>query len=225
MEYERSLNMTRLRKPEIVQRILQAGMVAIVRSDSAEKALSLAQACIAGGMTALEIAFTTPGTTDVITALRRQFGARVLIGAGTVLDPETARAAILAGAQFIISPSLNPATIRLCLRYQIPSMPGAMTPTEILEALEAGADIVKVFPGEAFGPPYVKAVLAALPQAPLMPTGGVTLDNLHDWFAQGSVAVGIGGSLTAPGKEGDYNTVTLRAREFVKRMGQVERQG
>ena len=208
-------------KHTILKRIHDAGMVAIVRADTADAALALAEACIAGGVTALEVAFTTPGTLEVITSLRRRHGNDVLIGAGTVLDEQTARLAILAGAQFIISPGIDLATIRVCHRYQIPVLPGAMTPTEIIAALEAGADIIKIFPAEAFGPAYVKALLAPLPQAPLMPTGGVTLDNLAEWFKQGSVAVGIGGSLSAPARAGNYAAVTANAREFVRRMAEI----
>ena len=211
-------------KLNILQRIHQAGMVAIVRADSAEDAQKLAQACIEGGIGTLEVAFTTPGTLDVIAGLRRQYGDQVLIGAGTVLDETTARMAILAGAQFIVSPGIDTATIRLCNRYQVASLPGAMTPSEILAALEAGADIVKVFPAEAFGPEYIKAVLAPLPQAPLMPTGGITLDNLEQWFKQGSVAVGIGGSLSAPARQGDYAAVCAKARAFVQRMEKIRAQ-
>jgi 2-dehydro-3-deoxyphosphogluconate aldolase/(4S)-4-hydroxy-2-oxoglutarate aldolase len=211
-------------KLQILQRIHQAGMVAIVRADSARDAQALAQACIEGGITVLEVAFTTPGTLDVIVALRRQYGDQALIGAGTVLDEATARMAILAGAQFIVSPGIDAATIRLCNRSQVASLPGAMTPTEILAALEAGADIVKVFPAEAFGPEYIKALLAPLPQAPLMPTGGITLDNMADWFKHGSVAVGIGSSLSAPAREGNYTAVSANARAFVQRLEKIRMQ-
>lgn len=209
-------------KIDILQRILANGMVAIVRADTPDAALALAEACIAGGVTALEVAFTTPDTLEILKTLRQRHGDAVLLGAGTVLDPETARMAILAGAQFIISPSVNTDTIRLCNRYQVPAMPGAMTPTEIVTALEAGADIVKVFPGEAFGPEYIKALRAPLPQAPLMPTGGVTLENMGDWFKYGSVAVGIGSSLTGPAKNGDYAAVTANACAFVQRMHEIK---
>ncbi|MES2071137.1 MAG: bifunctional 2-keto-4-hydroxyglutarate aldolase/2-keto-3-deoxy-6-phosphogluconate aldolase [Pseudomonadota bacterium] len=208
-------------KHAIFQAILERGMVAIVRADTADAALQLAEACIAGGMDALEIAFTTPDTLDVIKLLRQRHGDQVLLGAGTVLDPETARLAILAGAKFIISPNVNVDTIRLCQRYQVLAMPGAMTPTEIITALEAGADIIKIFPAEAVDPGYLKALRAPLPQAPLMPTGGVTLDNLPQWFENGAVAVGIGGSLTAPAATGDYGAVSSRARAFVARMAGV----
>lgn len=208
-------------KHAIYQGILQRRMVAIIRADSVDAALQLAEACIAGGMTALEVAFTTPDTCQVISTLRARHGEEVLLGAGTVLDPETARQAILAGAQFIISPGVNVETIRLCQRYQVLAMPGAMTPTEILTALDAGADIVKIFPAEVFGPRYIKALRAPLPHAPLMPTGGVTVENLPEWFANGALAVGIGSSLTGPAEKGDFQAVTERAREFVGRMNSI----
>ena len=208
-------------KFHLLQKIYAAGMVAIVRADTAEVALRTAEACVEGGVTALEIAFTTPDTLELIKALRVRYGDQVLVGAGTVLDAATARLAILAGAQCIIAPSVDADTIRTASRYQIPMLPGAMTPTEIVSALEAGADIVKVFPGEAFSPSYLKALRAPLPQAPLMPTGGVTLDNLAEWFAHGAVAVGVGGSLTAAAAHGDFADVTTRARAFVERLTQA----
>lgn len=210
-------------KHEIFQAVLARRMVAIVRADSADGALQAAEACIAGGISALEVAFTTPGTLEVIQTLRARHGAGVLLGAGTVLDPETARLAILAGAQFIISPSVNVETIRMCQRYQVLAMPGVMTPTEIVTALEAGADLIKIFPAETFGPSYIKALRAPLPHAPLMPTGGVSVDNLAEWFANGALAVGIGSSLTGPAARGDYAAVTVRARAFVERMEAIQR--
>ena len=210
-----------MQKHTIFEGILARGMVGIVRAGSPDAALQIAEACIAGGITALEVAFTTPDTLGVLRTLRERHGADVLLGAGTVLDTETARAAILAGAQFIISPGVNVETIALCQRYQVLSMPGAMTPTEIVTALQAGADIVKVFPAEMFGPAYIKALRAPLPQAPLMPTGGVTVENLQEWFASGAVAVGIGGSLSGPGATGDYTAVTARAQAFVAKMAAV----
>jgi 2-dehydro-3-deoxyphosphogluconate aldolase/(4S)-4-hydroxy-2-oxoglutarate aldolase len=213
-----------MHKQTVFQGILERGMVGIVRAGSADAALLIAEACIAGGITALEVAFTTPDTLGVLRTLRERHGDDVLLGAGTVLDAETARAAILAGAQFIISPGVNVETITLCRRYQVLAMPGAMTPTEIVTALQAGADIVKVFPAEMFGPAYIKALRAPLPQAPLMPTGGVTVDNLGDWFASGAVAVGIGSSLSGPGAKGDYAAVTARAQAFVAQMAAVRSQ-
>lgn len=210
-------------KHAIFQAILERRMVAIVRAGTFDAALQMAEACIAGGITALEVAFTTPDTLEVIKTLRQRHGPGVLLGAGTVLDPETARLAILAGARFIISPGVNPDTIRLCQRYQVLSMPGVMTPTEIVTALEAGADIIKIFPAEVFGPAYIKALRAPLPQAPLMPTGGVSVDNLAAWFENGALAVGIGSSLTGPAADGDYRAVTVRARAFVERMALIKK--
>jgi 2-dehydro-3-deoxyphosphogluconate aldolase/(4S)-4-hydroxy-2-oxoglutarate aldolase len=210
-----------MQKHTVFEGILERGMVGIVRAPSAQAAVQIAEACIAGGITALEVAFTTPDTLGVLRTLRERHGHDVLLGAGTVLDTETARAAILAGAQFIISPGVNVETIALCQRYQVLAMPGAMTPTEIVTALQAGADIVKVFPAEMFGPAYIKALRAPLPQAPLMPTGGVTVENLGDWFACGAVAVGIGSSLSGPGATGDYAAVTARAQAFVAKMAAV----
>ncbi|MGK5047572.1 bifunctional 2-keto-4-hydroxyglutarate aldolase/2-keto-3-deoxy-6-phosphogluconate aldolase [Janthinobacterium sp. GB4P2] len=209
-------------KHAIFQGILERRMVAIVRAGSTDAALQIAEACIAGGITALEVAFTTPDTLDVIKTLRQRHGADVMLGAGTVLDPETARLAILAGAQFIISPSVNVDTIRLCQRYQVLAMPGVMTPTEIVTALEAGADIIKIFPAEVFGPAYIKALRAPLPQAPLMPTGGVSVENLAAWFDNGALAVGIGSSLTGPAANGDYQAVTQRARAFVEQLALIK---
>ena len=213
-----------MQKHTIFEGIIERGMVGIVRAGSPDAALQIAEACIAGGITALEVAFTTPDTLGVLRTLRERHGDDVLLGAGTVLDTETARAAILAGAQFIISPGVNVETIALCQRYQVLAMPGAMTPTEIVTALQAGADIVKVFPAEMFGPAYIKALRAPLPQAPLMPTGGVTVENLGEWFASGAVAVGIGSSLSGPGATGDYAAVTARARAFVAKMAAVRSQ-
>ncbi|TFW01173.1 bifunctional 4-hydroxy-2-oxoglutarate aldolase/2-dehydro-3-deoxy-phosphogluconate aldolase, partial [Oxalobacteraceae bacterium OM1] len=182
-------------KLRILQFLAEKRLIAIVRAGSADVALQTAEACIAGGAVALEIAFTTPDTLEVIRTLVGRHGNRILVGAGTVLDAETARMAILAGARFMLAPNVEPAVIRTCNRYQVVSIPGASTPTEIVSAMEAGADLVKVFPGEAFGPQYFKALLAPLPYAPLMPSGGVTLENLEAWFQHGAVAVSAGSSI------------------------------
>jgi 2-dehydro-3-deoxyphosphogluconate aldolase/(4S)-4-hydroxy-2-oxoglutarate aldolase len=172
--------------------------VVIVRANSADEAVRIVDACAEGGAKAIEVTFTVPGAAAVIEKLAQRSDARqIAIGAGTVLDPETARIALLAGAQFIVSPALNGETARLCNRYQIPYLPGAGTIGEIIEAMECGADIVKVFPGETLGPAFVRAALAPLPQASLMPTGGIAIDNASEWIAAGSVALGVGGSLTA----------------------------
>lgn len=210
-----------MQKLNILLRILQNPVVAIVRADDSEQALRLADACIAGGITALEVSLTTPAGIDVIRTLVERYGDGVVIGAGTVLDTETARLSILAGARFLLSPSLDEAVIRTCNRYQVVSMPGVATATEVVRAMEAGADIVKVFPGEAFGPGYLKALRAPLPHAPLMPSGGVTLENLASWFANGAVAVGVGGSITGQGHGSDLEEVTRAARTFVEACGRI----
>ncbi len=137
------------------------------------------------------------------------------------MDPETARIAILSGAQYVVAPSLNEDTIVLCNRYQIPCMPGVMTVAEVIRAMELGADILKVFPGEAFGPKIIKALHGPLPQANLMPTGGVSVDNVTEWIKAGAAAVGVGGSLTAGAKTGDYESITRLAREFVTKIQQA----
>ena len=208
-----------MHKWEVLSKITKAGLVAVVRAASAEDAERIAGACIEGGVAAIEITFTVPGAHEVIGKLAQRFSnERLLIGAGTVLDEETARIAILAGAQFIVSPSLSARTAQLCRRYQVPYMPGAGTAAEVLRALEEGADIVKVFPGEILGPLFVKAILGPLPHAPLMPTGGVALDNAADWISAGCVALGVGSNLTAGAKTGDYGRITETARQFLAKI-------
>jgi 2-dehydro-3-deoxyphosphogluconate aldolase/(4S)-4-hydroxy-2-oxoglutarate aldolase len=155
----------------------------------------------------------------VLTDLAKQYMKdEILVGAGTVLDSETARIAILSGAQFVVSPAVNPDAARLCNRYQIPYMPGAATTREIIDAMECGADIVKVFPGETLGPSFVKAVRGPLPQASLMPTGGVDIGNVSDWIKAGCVAVGVGGNLTAGAKTGDFKSITTLAKQFIEKI-------
>jgi 2-dehydro-3-deoxyphosphogluconate aldolase/(4S)-4-hydroxy-2-oxoglutarate aldolase len=211
-----------MQKFQILSRILQNPIIGIVRSADADVALRLADACMAGGVNVLEVSLTTPGGLEVIRTLVKRHGSHALIGAGTVLDTGTASMAILAGAKFILSPSFNEAVIRTCSRYQVVSMPGVATATEVVNAMEAGADIVKVFPGEVYGPSYLKALRAPLPHAPLMPSGGVSLENMEAWFACGAVAVGVGGSLTGPGINGDYDKVTDRARELVHELRRIQ---
>jgi 2-dehydro-3-deoxyphosphogluconate aldolase/(4S)-4-hydroxy-2-oxoglutarate aldolase len=160
---------------------------------------------------------TVPGALDVIKQLTDEYSRdEILIGAGSVLDAETARACILAGAEYIVSPSLDEETIAMCNRYQKAVMPGAMSVTEVVKAMKFGADIIKIFPATLFGPKIIKAVKGPLPQAPLMPTGGVSLDNVKDWIKAGSLAVGVGSSLSKGAKTGDYEQVTETAKEFIR---------
>ena len=205
-------------KIDVLEKIAASGLVAVIRAENPEQAARIAEACALGGVAALEITFTVPGASGVIEHLAKKISGQILVGAGTVLDPETARIAILAGAQFVVSPALNPETARLCNRYQVPYMPGAGTIREVIEAMECGADIVKVFPGEILGPAFVKAVKGPLPQAQLMPTGGVSIENVADWIKAGSVAVGVGGNLTAGAKAGDFVSITQLARQFVEKI-------
>ncbi|MFZ5945335.1 MAG: bifunctional 2-keto-4-hydroxyglutarate aldolase/2-keto-3-deoxy-6-phosphogluconate aldolase [Bacillota bacterium] len=208
-----------MRKLEILQRILDSGIVAVVRAESAEKAKHIFEAVRAGGINTIEITMSVPGALEVIKEVSSYYkDSGLVLGVGTVLDTETARAAILAGAEYVVCPHLNPDVVKLCNRYQIPCMPGAMTIKEIVEAMEAGADIVKLFPGEILGPSAVKAIMAPLPQAPLLPTGGVSLENVQEWIKAGAVAVGVGGSLTAGAKTGDYELVTKTAKQFVEKI-------
>jgi 2-dehydro-3-deoxyphosphogluconate aldolase/(4S)-4-hydroxy-2-oxoglutarate aldolase len=211
-------------KIKVLEKIMASGLVAVIRAESPDQAARIAEACAAGGVAALEITFTVPGAAGVIEHLAKKCSHDILLGAGTVLDPETARIAILAGAHFVVSPALNPETARLCNRYQVPYMPGAATIREVVEAMECGADIVKVFPGEILGPAFVKAVKGPLPQAQLMPTGGVSLENVVDWIHAGSVAIGAGGNLTAAAKTGDFASITHLARQFVEKIKQARAQ-
>jgi len=211
-------------KLKVLQKIVDSGLVAVVRAESSEQAARIAEACAEGGVAAIEITFTVPSAVNVISDLAQRLTAdEILIGAGTVLDSETARVATLSGAQFVVSPSLNPETARLCNRYQVPYIPGAGTLKEVIEGMECGADIVKVFPGETLGPAFVKAVRGPLPRAPLMPTGGVSLENVGEWIQAGCVAVGVGGSLTAGAKMSDFQSISEMSRQFVARIRQARR--
>lgn len=206
-------------KLRTLQKITDSGLVVVVRAESSEQAGKITEACIKGGVAAIEITFTVPGAVDVIRELSRCYNPdEIIIGAGTILDPETARLAILAGAQYVVSPSLNVETVKLCNRYQVPIMAGAMTIKEVVEAMESGADIVKIFPGEVMGPGFIKALKGPVPQAPVMPTGGVSLENAAEWIKAGCVAVGVGGSLTAGAKKGDYESITTIARQLIGKI-------
>ena len=203
-----------MRKFEVIQKIEKVGVVAVVRASNSEEAKKIALACMEGGVDAIEITYTVPGANKVIEDLTNEFGDKLLVGAGTVLDSETARASILAGAKYVVSPAFDLNTAKLCNRYQIPYMPGCMTLTEMITAMEAGADVIKVFPGSAFGPDFIKAIKGPLPQAVLMPTGGVSIDNVDRWIKNGCIAVGVGGNLT----KGSSEDMTNAAKEFVDKV-------
>lgn len=206
-----------MKRLQTIRNISDYGIVAVIRATSKEDGIKIVDAVKKGGIKALEITMTVPGAVDIIKELSQIYKDEdVLIGAGTVLDPETARICILAGAKYIVSPSLNIDTVKLCNRYRVPIMPGVMTVKEAIEALELGVEIIKIFPGNAFGPSIIKAFKGPLPQANFMPTGGVSLDNVKDWIKAGAVAVGTGGDLTKGAKNGNYELVTQTAAKFVE---------
>src|SRR5436190_2785408 len=181
-----------------LRRVLDCGIVAVVRSPDSQQLVEVVKALADGGITVAEITMTVPGALDVVRQARQALGDRVLLGAGTILDAETARAAFLAGAEYIVAPTLNLDVIRMCRRYDKLVMPGAFTPTEVLTAWEAGADIVKVFPADVVGPAFFKAVSAPLPQVKLMPTGGVDLTTAADFLKAGACCLGVEGQLVEP---------------------------
>lgn len=194
-------------------------MIAIVRVERADEAIGVVDACHKGGVGAIEVTFTVPGAERVLYEMAHRFSeGQFVLGAGTVLDPETARIAILAGAQYIVTPALNEATVKLCNRYQIPCIPGAMTVEGVIRAMECGADLVKLFPGELYGPSVIKAFRGPLPQANLVPTGGVTLENVSEWIAAGAVAVAVGGALTSIAKAEGMKAVSQTAQKFLEKI-------
>ncbi len=208
-----------MNRTEIISEIKRVGLVPVVRARSAEEAMRAIDAIKEGGISVLEVTMTVPGAVRVIEEVAKRYGADVLIGAGTVLDAETARTVILAGAQFVISPSTNLEMIACCRRYGVPVMPGALTPTEVVAAWEAGADAVKVFPAGALGgASYIKALKAPLPQIELVPTGGVSLKTAADFIKAGAMALGVGADLvdTKALAEGNAQLITERARQFVE---------
>ncbi|MBS3984863.1 MAG: bifunctional 2-keto-4-hydroxyglutarate aldolase/2-keto-3-deoxy-6-phosphogluconate aldolase [Selenomonadales bacterium] len=204
-----------MKKHDVLGALVKSGLVAVVRAEDAATAEEIAAACLAGGLSAVEITFTVPGALEIIGSLRAQYKNELLLGAGTVLDSETARMAILAGARYVVSPHLNQETAKLCNRYQVPYLAGVMTVREAVEAMECGVDILKVFPGELYGPAIIKSFLGPLPHANFMPTGGVSLENVGEWIKSGAVAVGVGSQLTAPAKLGNYEAVTAYARNML----------
>lgn len=206
-------------KLQVISKIKEVGVVAVVRAESAEQAIKITDACIKGGIPAIELTFTVPGANRVIEELAKHYKEdEIILGAGTVLDPETARIAILAGAQYIVSPYYDEETIRLCNRYAVPCMPGCMTIHDVVKSLEMGCDIIKLFPGDVFGPQMVKDIKGPIPQAKIMPTGGVSADNVDEWIKAGVVAVGAGSSLTKGAKTGDYDAITAEAKKFVENI-------
>lgn len=205
-------------KESQLRQVLDSGIVAVVRSQDSQQLVEVARALVDGGVTVIEITMTVPGALDVVRQVRQAMGDKVLLGAGTILDTETARAALLAGAEYLVAPTVNLDVIRLCQRYDKLIMPGAFTPTEILAAWEAGADIVKVFPADVVGPAFFKALRGPLPQIRLMPTGGVDLNTAADFLKAGACCLGIGGQLVEPKAIAERNFDRIRelARKYVE---------
>lgn len=201
--------------------MLEGGVIPVIRAKSADEALKVVEAIRKGGINTIEVTMTVPGAIGVMERLARESGDEILLGAGTVLDPETARASILAGAEFIVGPCLNLELVRLCKRYSKIIIPGAMTPTEIMSAWEMGADIVKVFPaGQLGGPSYIKTIKAPLPQILLNPTGGVNLDNAGEFIKAGASAISVGSALVDEKAvaQGKFEVITKKAAQFLEEV-------
>ncbi|GAB2740295.1 bifunctional 4-hydroxy-2-oxoglutarate aldolase/2-dehydro-3-deoxy-phosphogluconate aldolase [Arthrobacter bambusae] len=214
-----------LTKFEVLETIVRTGALLIARLDSADEAYRVSEAAIEGGIRAVEVPLTVPGALGVIERLADKYGDQgIVIGAGTVLDAEAAFASISAGARLLVSPQFNPKMIAAGNRYQAVTASGAFTPTEVVNTLEAGADIIKLFPAELGGPSYVKTILAPLPQAPIMPSGGVTPANVGAWFDAGVTAVGVGSFVTkAAQNDGDYGLVARAAQTFLAAIDEARR--
>ena len=203
-------------KGDIIRSLIDCGVVAVIRAKDVDEAVKLADCCVEGGIVGLEITFTVPGCEDVIAKLASKKDAKYIVGAGTVLDATTARIAIMKGAKFIVSPAFDKEVAEMCNLYQVPYMAGCYTITEIVNAMKAGCDVCKIFPGSQASPSYFKAVHGPLPQANLMPTGGVSIANAADWIHAGAVAIGTGSDITATAKDGNYEEVVNRAKQFVE---------
>ena len=217
----------KMSKESNLDRLGRSGIVAVIRAASGELLVDVAEALVAGGVDVMEVTFTVPQAHQVLARVAERLGSKILLGAGTVLDTETARIALLSGAEFIVSPTVNVDVIRLCRRYDKLALPGALTPTEILTAWEAGADIVKVFPSDSAGPAYLKALRGPLPHIRLMPTGGVSLDTAAAFLKAGAFALGVGGSLVDPQAvaAGNLSQIEGLARRFREIVRQTRGEG
>jgi 2-dehydro-3-deoxyphosphogluconate aldolase/(4S)-4-hydroxy-2-oxoglutarate aldolase len=213
---------------EILAFITEVGIVPIVRTSSAEGAIQAVEAIYNGGIRAAEVTMTVPGAIRVLEKLADRFGDKIVLGAGTVLDPETARACMLAGAEFFVTPNLRLSTIEMAKRYSKVICPGALTPTEVLTAWEAGADVVKIFPcGNVGGPKYIKALKGPFPQIEMIPTGGVNLETTGDFLKAGACAVAVGGELVDAKsvKEGRFDIIENRARQYLAAIAKARSEG
>ncbi|ASK60975.1 bifunctional 2-keto-4-hydroxyglutarate aldolase/2-keto-3-deoxy-6-phosphogluconate aldolase [Virgibacillus phasianinus] len=204
----------------ILNQMVANKLALVIRGDNQSMAEKTAEACVNGGVKTLEITFTVPKAGQLLESLSDKYNNDVLVGAGTVLDSETARVAILSGAKFIVSPGFDKATAKLCNRYAIPYLPGCMSVNEMIRAMEYGVSVVKLFPGNAFEPSFIKNIHGPLPHLAIMPTGGITIDNVAAWLDAGAIMVGVGGEITRPAKDGDYAKVEQLAREFQQKVNE-----
>ena len=207
-----------MKKEAVLQRMKEDCLIAVIRAKNKEQGEKLVDSIIKGGINFIEITMDEGNPVEFIAFLAQKYkdNPKIVIGAGTVLDPETARLVILAGANYVVSPAFNPETIKLCNRYRVPVLPGVMSPTEAIMALEAGCDVIKLFPGNILGPAAISTYKGPLPQGEFMPSGGVDVDNVDKWLKAGAYAVGTGSSLTKGAKTGDFEAVEAKAREFVE---------
>lgn len=205
----------------VLNSLREGGVIAVLRANTVDQAVSIAEACLDGGISSIEVAYTIPSAQKVIEVLASKHP-DACIGAGTVLDAETARISMLSGAKYIVSPYLDQDTMKICNRYRVPCLPGAMTIQEVVRALEMGADIIKLFPGELYGPKFIKAIRGPLPQAELMPTGGVSVDNVSEWLKAGAISLGVGGSLIGNGQ--DLKAIKNRAQQLVQEVQRVRKE-
>lgn len=211
-----------MKRVKLLNKIEKSGVIAVIRGNSKEQGKKACEALLRGGVKGLEVTFTLPEANQVIAELIAENNDdEVIIGAGTVMDAISARIAIMAGAEFIVSPTFDQATAEICNLYQIPYLPGCMTITEIKEAMKAGVDIVKLFPGSVYNSSIISAFKAPLPHVNIMPTGGVGLDNMQEWFKAGAITVGIGGNLLKPAETGDYERITEMAKSYMKELKQI----
>jgi len=209
-----------MNKTEKLELIHETGLIAIMRAQSSDQLIAAADAIREGGVKVIEVTMTTPGALDVIAEATKRYGQEILFGAGTVLDAETARSAILAGAGYIVAPTLNLEMIALCNRYSIPVVPGCFTPSEMLTAWEAGADMIKLFPASLGGPSLIKAILAPLPQLEIVPVGGVNMETAAEFIKNGAAALGVGSALISQAllDANDTEELTRRAKAFIQEV-------
>ena len=214
-----------MKKQEVLSSLQESGVVAVIRADTIENAEKIVRAIVEGGITAIEVTMTVPNAFELIKKLDKKYQeSDVVIGAGSVTDVVSAKNSIDAGAKYIVGPTFDQEVVNICNEFQVPVIPGAMTPTEVVNAMKAGADIVKVFPATLFGPKIIKAIKGPIPHAPLLPTGGVNLDNVQDWFEAGACAVGVGSALSKGWKEGKFDQITEQAKQFKEKVALIKKE-